>query len=356
MRKTRYRFIVLLLASLTFSCVPKRQFVELEMKNERTVLDRDSLKAVNAALTVANTELKSELSLMRSIVQQERDKLSEQIDSIRFYRSQYNVLKSINNDLSRRLEEISSGVESENRQMLTDLMRLKEELISREEKLRKLEDSLSIERRNLTMMKSRLDDKNQVLAALDSLLRVKEQNLAEQGKKIAEMQTILDQKDRAVRDLKEKVARALVGFEKEGLQVEYRNGKVYVSMAEKLLFKSGSYTVDTRGRDALKRLSDVLAENRDINIMVEGHTDDVPFKGHGELKDNWDLSVKRATSVVRVLLENKNVSPERISAAGRGEFMPLEQYKTPEARAKNRRTEIILTPKLDELLKLLESN
>ncbi|HON17929.1 MAG TPA: OmpA family protein [Salinivirgaceae bacterium] len=356
MKRNLNRWIFPILVGLTFSCVPKRQFVELEMKADRTIRDRDSLKAINARLTVENTELKSELGLLRNDAQQSRDNLAEQIDSMRFYRSQYNLLSSINQELVRRIDEINRGVESENRQMLSELMQLKEDLTLREEKLRKLRDSLSVERRNLTMMKARLDDRNQILTSLDSLLKIKEQNLAEQSKKIAELQDVLQQKDRAVSELKDKVAKALVGFQNEGLKVEHRNGKVYVSMDEKLLFKSGRYDIDGRGRDALKRLSEVLAENKDVNIIIEGHTDDVPFNGRGEIKDNWDLSTKRATSVVRVLLENKGLSPDRVMAAGRAEFQPLVKGKTPEIRAKNRRTEIILTPKLDELLKILEAN
>jgi chemotaxis protein MotB len=135
-----------------------------------------------------------------------------------------------------------------------------------------------------------------------------------------------------------------------------KNGKVYVSMDEKLLFRSGSYEVDARGRQALKELAGVLVANKDVNIMIEGHTDDVPYRSGPVIKDNWDLSVLRATSVLKILLEGGNIAPDRLTAAGRGEFQPVDRAKTAEARSRNRRTEIILTPNLDELLKILESN
>jgi chemotaxis protein MotB len=129
-------------------------------------------------------------------------------------------------------------------------------------------------------------------------------------------------------------------------------------MEERLLFASGSTQVEKRGEDALKQLSEVLAKNKDINVVVEGHTDDVAISGTlpSGAKDNWELSVLRATAVTKIILKNSSVDPLRISAAGRGEYFPLDKSKTPEARKKNRRTEIILTPKLDELLKVLETN
>lgn len=156
-------------------------------------------------------------------------------------------------------------------------------------------------------------------------------------------------------ELKNIVADALRGFESDQLNVHMKNGKVYVSLEEKLLFSSGSYDVNPDGVSALNKLATVLAKNKEINITVEGHTDDVPFKS-GQLLDNWDLSAKRATSVTRILLANKSIAPQRITAAERGEYLPVINTKTPEARKKNRRTEIILTPKLDKILELLDSN
>jgi chemotaxis protein MotB len=145
-----------------------------------------------------------------------------------------------------------------------------------------------------------------------------------------------------------------MGFENQGLAVTQKNGKVYVSLEEKLLFKSGSTVVDPKGAAALKKLSGVLEQNPDINVMIEGHTDDVPVIAGSTYKDNWDLSVLRATSIVRILLDGSKINPERLTTAGRSQYQPVEPAKTAESRQKNRRTEIILSPKLDELYKLVE--
>ena len=161
------------------------------------------------------------------------------------------------------------------------------------------------------------------------------------------MKRYLTHQKRIVQDLKNKVSEALLGFENNGLTVSNRNGKVYVSLDEKLLFKTASWDIDANGRNALKKLAGVLEKNPDIQVTIEGHTDNVPYKpGSGQLKDNWDLSVKRATTVVRVLLEGSKIKPERLTATGRSEYLPVEAGNTPEARQKNRRTEIILTPDL----------
>jgi chemotaxis protein MotB len=155
--------------------------------------------------------------------------------------------------------------------------------------------------------------------------------------------------------LKQKVSAALMGFEGQGLTVTKKNGKIYVSLEEQLLFGSGSTTVDAKGVSALKKLAAVLEQNPDINITVEGHTDDVPVVPGSQLVDNWDLSVRRATSIIRILTENSSINPKRLTASGRGEYMPVNTAKSAEARQKNRRTEIILTPNLDDLFEILEN-
>ena len=166
----------------------------------------------------------------------------------------------------------------------------------------------------------------------------------------------MDKQKNAVQSLKEKLNHALRGFYDQGLSVFEKNGKVYVSLEDNLIFKTGSYNLDPKGQAALQSLSEVLANNPNINIMVEGHTDNIPLVGTGQVKDNWDLSVMRATAVTKIILANTKVDPKRITAAGRGEFIPLDKNSTAEARKKNRRTEIILTPDLSEVLEILQSN
>ncbi|MPN02870.1 putative lipoprotein YiaD [bioreactor metagenome] len=158
-----------------------------------------------------------------------------------------------------------------------------------------------------------------------------------------------------MKELRNKLTIALKGFENNGLTIVEKDGKIYVSMDESLLFASGSWTVNAKGKDALMKLSNVLAENQDISITVEGHTDNVPYKGSGQVKDNWDLSVMRATSVTKIILDNKSVDPKRITSAGRGEYFPIDPANNSEARQKNRRTEIILTPNMDEFMKILNN-
>jgi len=191
-----------------------------------------------------------------------------------------------------------------------------------------------------------LNEKETALRKLEDELRAREA-------RVAELEKILkDQKD-AVTALKEKIAKALKGFDGSGLKIVEKNGKVYVSMDEKLLFESGKTEVSPRGREALAELAKVLAQEKDLNVMVEGHTDNVPLSGSGPIKDNWDLSVLRATSIVKILLQNPGVEPQRILPAGRGEFTPVGDNTTKEGKAQNRRTEIIITPKLGELMDLL---
>jgi chemotaxis protein MotB len=181
-------------------------------------------------------------------------------------------------------------------------------------------------------------------------------DLEEKSAKLIELQEILSKKDADVQALKDKIKLALIGFEGSGLQVTEKNGKVYVSMDEKLLFASGKFSVDAKGELALNELAKDLEADTDINVMVEGHTDNVPFSAASaaQIRDNWDLSVMRATTIVKTILKYGNIDPNRLTASGRGEYVPLDTDDTKEARAKNRRTEIILTPKLDALFEILE--
>ncbi|RIJ41723.1 OmpA family protein [Pontibacter oryzae] len=194
---------------------------------------------------------------------------------------------------------------------------------------------------NLNMSKSQIE-------RLNADLKAREQRLAE-------LQRVLDEKEAAVTNLRNRVSNALLGFNDKDLTINVRNGKVYVSLAEQLLFNSGSTKIDPKGVDALRKLASVLKEQQDVNVLVEGHTDDVPIaKGTVGMQDNWDLSVLRATEITRILA-NAGVDPTRVTPSGRSKYVPLDETKTKEARQKNRRTEIILTPKLDELFQILET-
>jgi len=173
-------------------------------------------------------------------------------------------------------------------------------------------------------------------------------------KELNDLKQMLAQKDADVKALRNRVAEALKGFIELGLTIRETNGKVFISLDEKLLFASGSWDIDNKGKEILLELGKVLANDKDINITIEGHTDNVPYRGPTAVKDNWDLSVMRSTSVVKEILKNKDINPQLITAAGRGEYFPVDTEDTREARAKNRRIDIILTPKLDELFDIID--
>ncbi len=181
-------------------------------------------------------------------------------------------------------------------------------------------------------------------------------SLAEREKKVQELEQVLANKDKAVQDLKNRISNALLNFKENDLTVKVKNGKVYVSLAEQLLFGSGSIEVDQKGVTALQQLARAVKDQKGINIMVEGHTDNVPIsRKSAYMQDNWDLSVMRATSITRILTK-AGVSSTQITASGRGEYVPLAANDTPQNKSKNRRTEIIITPDLDELFKILGTN
>jgi chemotaxis protein MotB len=179
-------------------------------------------------------------------------------------------------------------------------------------------------------------------------------DLQKREQRLKEVEDALKKRDAATNALKDKLQQALLGFQNSGLTVDIRNGKVYVSLADKLLFPSGSIVIDERGKQALNQLAVVLNKEPDINIAVEGHTDTKKVINLGQIKDNWDLSVLRATSVTRYLTETQNVDPHRLTATGKGQFQPVDPGATPDALAKNRRIEIVLSPKLDELYNLIK--
>ncbi len=326
---------ITLLTSTMYSCVSPRLLEDEKNKRKKCETVRDSLEKQNKDLIVANTELKSNNETYKKRISGLITDTTVIGTSLRKMKLQYDKINKLNDELLRKQKQRNLNNAAETRKLLAELQAAQEDLQMREDKLKEAENKLNEKKKSLDNLKSELDNKN---------------------KKLIELQQILSQKDSAVANLKRKVTDALVGFEGKGLKVHEKNGKIYVSLEEKLLFKSGKWDVGPKGQKAIEELGKVLAKNKDINIMIEGHTDDVPYKGSGQIKDNWDLSAKRSTQIVKLLLKNKDIDPSRIIAAGRGEFVPIDPAKTKEARRKNRRTEIILTPKLNELFKMLENN
>ena len=189
---------------------------------------------------------------------------------------------------------------------------------------------------------------------LNALLNQKKNELNERERTINELQQMINAQNEKVRKLLSSVKDALLGFSSDELTVREKDGKVYVAMSDKLLFQSGSARLDKRGEEALGKLAEVLNKQTDIDVFIEGHTDNKPINTV-QFKDNWDLRVIRATSVVRILIKNYNVNPLQIQPSGRGEYMPVDDNETAEGRSKNRRTEIIMAPKLDKLFQMLQS-
>ncbi|MCB0431280.1 MAG: OmpA family protein [Flavobacteriales bacterium] len=329
-----YRFTLAGFALLS-ACVPARKFEEIKAKQDRCEADNALLKSQNEDLTVKMTELGAELTDFKKRHEGLVGDTAVLGKSLRQMTQNYDKLNETYELLLKNNKEMLAGSRTETEKLMTELQKTQSNLQKQEDALKLLERELQAKQKDL--------ERNS-------------QELSEREAKINELQGILEKKDKAVEDLRKKVSDALLGFENKGLTIEQKNGKVYVSLEENLLFASGSYQVDTKGKEALKKLAGVLADNQDINVLVEGHTDNVPYKGSGQIKDNWDLSVLRATAIVRILTENKGLDPKRLTAAGRGEYLPIDPSDSKEARQKNRRTEIILTPKLDELLQILESN
>src|SRR5678815_686503 len=211
----------------------------------------------------------------------------------------------------------------------------------------------SLQTENAKLVKQ-IDDALKKASDATGLANMTQKQLDAEQKRLWDLRKLLQQQQEAVEGLRKKMADALVGFNSNELQVFVKNGRVYVSLQENLLFPSGSAVVNPKGKQALGTLAQVLNVNPDINVVVEGHTDSIPIRGKYE--DNWALSVARATSIVRILTETYNVDPVRVIASGKSKFEPVDSNETPEGRQRNRRTEIILAPKLDELMQLLQQN
>lgn len=330
-----FALILFAVSLVAVSCVPERLLEESKSKLKTCETEREVLKKESDGLAAELAEAKEQLTKdLKTIDGLKRDTAING-SSHRALTAKYEKLNLLNDQLMDRMNKIMAGHDSDNSKLSGDLQNTREQLLKKQDTLRALETRLNAQRVELENLNA---------------------ELLKREARVSELEQLLKNKDQAASDLKKKLSDALFNFENKGLTITQRNGKVYVSMDESLLFASGKTGVEPRGVDALKNLAKVLEQNPDINVMVEGHTDDVPMKGSGEIKDNWDLSVMRATSVTKIILGSAKIDARRVTACGRGEYVPLDNTKTPEARKKNRRTEIILTPKLDELLKVLDTN
>jgi len=307
------------------SCVPGKKFKTLEDTSKQYLNERDALKTDNIVLTMDNKELEAKVAALEkesTAIKDEIKNTSVERDKLK---DDYNKLLGKVNDLQNAQEDLIKGNVIETKKLLSELQIAQENLQKKEDLLRQLEQNLDSKKASLDEISFELEKRNA---------------------RVAEMQQVLDAQKKIVSDLKNKVSEALLGFENKGLTVSMKNGKVYVSL---------SWEIDANGRNALRNLASVLEKNPDIQITIEGHTDNVPYNpSGGQLKDNWDLSVKRSTTVVRVLLEGSKINPKRLTASGRSQYMPVDDRNTADARQKNRRTDIVLTPDLTELYRLID--
>lgn len=256
----------------------------------------------------------------------------------------------------KKLKDDTVQIRGQKRSTAKKLAELEKEHAQLNTHYKNLMNSSGKQTRDLTLQQE------QLLAIQQNLEKTRAQNdslsrsLAEREKKVQELEQVLANKDNMVQQLRTKISNALLNFKENDITVKVKNGQVYVSLAEQLLFGSGSIEVDAKGVTALQQLAKAIKDQKDINIMVEGHTDNVPISKKSQyMNDNWDLSVMRATSISRILIKG-GVQPRQITAAGRGEFSPLAMNDIPANKQKNRRTEIIITPNLDELFRILENN
>lgn len=320
--------LVISLFFLMTACVSSKKYTELGEKKEAYQKETEKLRAENDVYSSENTELKAGLKQCT----ESKDQLIQ--DSLilnakyKSLKEEYDHLKALNADIEKQLEAIFKSDADENKRILSELElnRLK---------LQKKEDELRI-------LANELDAKKVKLEQLSDELIVREN-------RIVELETVLEAQKAALENMRAKIAKALKSFEGKGLTITNKNGRIYVSMEANLLFPSGSTDLNDAGKRALKELAIVLSEEPDLNIMVEGHTDSDALSSPHHPKNNWELSVLRATSVVELMLSSSTMSPKKITAAGRSEFLPLD----PNDKSKNRRIEIIINPDLDELFDLI---
>lgn len=332
MKKRRHITWIVIAGILMTGCVPSSKFQKLKETTDKQIKE---LKKENHQLEVANNELKYKTEKLQKEVKQLKADTNRLGREFRHIKEDYTQLEKLYNLQKQKEASTQQKKSKEMKSLLEELQVLREDLLKREDSLNVLQDDLQEKEERLNDLQKRLESKE---------------------KRLLQLETVLRRQDSIVSTLKSKVSDALFGFEGEGLTVEQKNGKVYLSLEEKLLFESGSWQVEQRGREAINKIAQVLEKNPDIQVMVEGHTDNVPYKGSGQVKDNWDLSVKRATSIIRIIIDKSEVDPARITAAGRSKYVPLDSNETAEGRRKNRRTEIILTPDLSELFDIIEQN
>jgi chemotaxis protein MotB len=321
----------LFLATIIFqACVPARKFEEVSEKQEVCAEELKTLKTFKTVLQTENTELESLNKQLNELSRRLLEDTTILGKSLRMKEKQYDKIDELNQRIQDQLEMLQKGQSIEKQRLMADLEKRKSDLLVVEDQLRAFEIELNNKKIQLEDMSVELQKREQ---------------------RVNELEEIIANKDAIVKALKDKVAQALLGFRDKGLSVVEKDGKVYISMDAKLLFASGSTKVDSEGIKALKELSKVLEDQQDLEILVEGHTDTDKMRSNSHPTDNWELSVLRATSVVKIMLENSKMDPTTVSASGRSQYIPIDA----ELKSKNRRIEVVLIPRLDELFEIINN-
>ncbi|MEI6575277.1 MAG: OmpA family protein [Bacteroidota bacterium] len=329
------KYISILMVSLVLmlgSCVTSKKYKQVAADLEQCKSSKGNLDKQFRELTDIANQAGATISSLRQDIKGLKNDTAILGEAKRSAEASVAGLTNRLSDLESRTAKKSQMTDAEMKKMMAELQKGQEALFQKQDSVNKLIAALDEKQQNLFVAQNTLKD---------------------QQRRVKELESILNERDSINNVLRKTVSDALVGFVGNGLTVHMKDGQVYVSMEESLLFKTASWQVGPKGIEALKKLANVLEKQNDINVMVEGHTDNVTFNGPGQVRDNWDLSVMRATSVTKILLQSGEIKPSRITAAGRGEYFPIDPANTMEARAKNRRTEIILTPKLDQLMKII---
>lgn len=311
----------LLVLVLSTSCVSKKiyqdlenKFADLKKENRKLADDNEALNKVKNQLELDGSKLKVEFDKLKADYEKLQANCAATEKSLKTLQASYNALEKDSN------EALTANI-NKNRELL-----------------------------------AQLEAKEKAMAAEQARLNKLKADLDASSKRLSELEAYIAAKDASMKKLKETLLKSLKAFDGKGLTVHEKDGKVYVSMENKLLFQTGSWAVNAEGKTAVVEVGKVLAQNPDLSVLIEGHTDDDKITGNlgGGIENNWDLSTKRATAIVNILSENKGINKQNLTAAGRGEFAPLMSNDTPEGKSKNRRIEIILTPKLDEISKMLK--
>ncbi|MFM7018407.1 OmpA family protein [Flavobacterium sp.] len=311
----------LLVLALSTSCVSKKiyqdlenKFADLKKENRKLADDNEALNKVKNQLELDGTKLKADYDKLKADYDKLQANCAATDKSLKTLQASYNALEKDSN------EALTANI-NKNRELL-----------------------------------AQLEAKEKAMAAEQARLNKLKADLDASSKRLSELEAYIAAKDASMKKLKETLLKSLKAFDGKGLTVHEKDGKVYVSMENKLLFQTGSWAVNAEGKTAVVEVGKVLAQNPDLSVLIEGHTDDDKITGNlgGGIENNWDLSTKRATAIVNILSENKGINKQNLTAAGRGEFAPLMSNDTPEGKSKNRRIEIILTPKLDEISKMLK--